>query len=113
MLKNIEKYSDEINYNNSEIIYTKTNTNNIENTLNNFFDKYDIKCKYYIDITENIYWVSFNDGYEQIEEMNESMFSLKIFKDIDNNSILILSKEITGNIYWNDIYLNFLKTFKV
>lgn len=113
MLKNIEKYSDEINYNNSEIIYTKTNINNIENILNNFFDKYDIKCKYYIDITENIYWISFNVGYEQIEEMHETMFSLKIFKDIDNNSILILSKEITENHNWNDIYLNFLKTFKV
>ena len=113
MLKNIEKYTEETNYNNSEIIYTKTNINNIENILNSFFDKYDIKCKYYIDISENIYWVSFNVGYEQIEEMHETMFSLKILKDVDNNSILILSKEITENHNWNDIYLNFLKKFKV
>ena len=112
MLKEIIPYEESFVSNNCEIIHTKISIEYIENKLNNILDKHDSICKYFIDINDNTYWVSFNVGIDQFEAMFKTMFSIKIYKDVTNNTILLISKEITENHNWNDIYSDLINKLK-
>ena len=61
----------------------------------------------------NFYWgVSFNVGLDQLEAMNHTMFLIYIYKDNDNNSIIIISKEIQEHGQWNSILQELSKKLK-
>ena len=67
-----------------ETIHTKISIDNIEKIINKTLDKYPEVCKYYINITETYWGVSFNVDQNQLEAMCETMFELRLFKDINN-----------------------------
>ena len=90
--------------NSGRIIHTKLKINNIENIINNFFDANNEILKYYFFIDENKWCISFNVGLNQYDAMIKTMFDIKIYKDIDNNAILYISKEINEHEQWADIY---------
>lgn len=112
-LSKIELYKDTFFKIDKNILFkTKYPINDIENIINCILDKYIDTCKYYIDI-ENFYWgVSFNVGLEQIEAMNHTMFLIYIYKDDDNNSIIIISNEIQEHTQWSSIFKELSKKLK-
>ena len=112
-LSKIELYKDTFFKIDKNILFkTKYPINDIENIINYTLDKYNDTCKYYIDI-ENSYWcVSFNVGLEQIEAMNQTMFLIYIYKDDANNSIIIISNEIQEHIQWSSIFKDLSKKLK-
>ena len=94
------------------IIHTKLEINNIENIVNDFLDGNNEILKYYFLIDENKWCVSFNVGMNQYDAMIKTMFEIKIYKDIDNNAILYISKEIGDHEQWSEIYKELLSILK-
>ena len=87
------------------LIHTKINIQNIEKIINNILDrtKYVDILKYYINITENYWGVSFKTDASQIQEMCDSMFCINLYKNNDENVILALSNEINEYPQWADL----------
>ena len=83
--------------------HTKISITNIENKINNILEKYKDLLKYYINISDNYWGVSFNVGMEQIQEMIDSMFCIYLYKDVSNNAIILLSKEVNDYPQWNSV----------
>ena len=111
-IKTFEIYNEKYLDNDSEIFYTKINIENIENTINKILNKHDDICKYYINITDSIYTVSFNVDMNQLEAMCKTAFEIKLFKNNDNNSVVILSNQITEHQQWSEVYTSLVKKFK-
>ena len=105
-------YVEDLITNNYEIIYTPIKIDLIEKKLNKLFDKYHEMCKYYITLSNATYHVSFNVGLEQLDAMNRTMFKIKIFKNIDEEAILLVSNEVTEHSQWNHIYVELMKLKK-
>lgn len=97
---------------NGKIINTQININNIENIINNFLDKYNEILKYYLYINENKWCVSFNVDLNQYDAMIKTMFEIKIYKDVNNNAILCISKEINEHEKWCEIYNELIENIK-
>jgi hypothetical protein len=107
-IQNIPIYNN-INLENNDILITKIPIEKIENTINDILDKYKEICKYYINTTEYYWSVSFNVDIDQIEEMCKTAFEIKVFKGSLNTSIIEITKEIKGNIYWNELDRELIK----
>jgi hypothetical protein len=105
-------HDDEFVSNDLKLFKTKHKIDDIENIINNILDKYSEICKYYIDI-ENTYWcVSFNVGLEQLEAFYHTMFIINLYRDINNNSIIVISKEIYEHHQWREIFQELSKKLK-
>jgi hypothetical protein len=113
-LSKIELFNNDMFKTEKYILFkTKYSVNDIENIINCTLDKFTDIAKYYIDI-ENSYWcVSFNVGLEQLEAMIQTMFIIHIYKDNDNNSIITISKEIEEHHQWTSILQDLFKKLKV
>jgi len=85
------------------LLYTNINHKNIENKINRLLDKHQDICKYYINIEECYWIVSFNVGIEQVDAMIKTMFEIRIFKNNEDNINIYLSKEIEEHQQWNDV----------
>lgn len=103
------KYNKDSKSDNCEIITTKILVKDIEKCLNNNLDKHDKICKYYIDIENSCYVVSFNVGFDQINEMTATMFQINIFENMNANAVITISKEIKGHEQWRSIYTDLLR----
>ena len=105
MIKNIplydtfvqEKYS-------SNILCTNISHENIERKINKLLERYEELCKYYINIDEGLWGVSFNVGADQIDAMVKTMFELRIFKTEENKINIYVSKEIREHHQWSDVH---------
>lgn len=88
-----------------DLVHTKISINNIEKIINNILDrqKYTDVLKYYINITENYWAVSFKVDMSQFQEMCDSMFCIYLYKTIDDNCILAISNEIQEFPQWSDV----------
>ena len=111
-IETLTTYEKEIVINDDNLLKTNININKIEEIINNILDKHNEICKYYINITENLWTVSFNVGIDQLEEMCNSSFNIYLFKDINNNSIINLSKEINEYHQWSEVKKDILKKLK-
>ena len=111
-LSRIKFYVEDLITSNYEIINTSIKIDHVERKLNKLFDKYDEMCKYYINISNTTYYVSFNVGLDQLDAMNKTMFKIKILKNIDEEAILIVSNQVVEHPQWNHIYVELLKLKK-
>lgn len=91
---------------------TNIHLNNIEDYINSILDKHSDTCKYYFNINENYWSVSFNVGMNQIEAMCKSTFEINLYKDNNNNSIIIISDEINEYEQWSEVYRDLVKKLK-
>jgi hypothetical protein len=103
--------SDAIKYS-YEIINTKINVNDIENIISKVLDKYSEMCKYYINIDESYWGVSFNVGADQLEIMCQTMFEIRLYKDTNNCAVICLTKDVTELQQWNDVYRSLLSKIR-
>ena len=92
-------------------INTNISIDDIKKNINKILDKHYEICKYYINYTEPSWIVSFNVDERQLEAMLSTAFEIFVYKDINNNSILIFSKEVEEHQQWSDVY-NDLKRLK-
>ena len=95
-----------------EIINTKINVNDIENIISTVLDKHSEICKYYINIDESYWGVSFNVGTDQLEVMCQTMFEIRLYKDTNNCSVICLTKDVTELQQWNDVYRSLLSKLR-
>lgn len=96
---------------NCDIIHTKININQIEKIVTSILDKtkYNDVLKYYFNITENLWGVSFKVDMSQFQQMCDSMFIINLYKDNDNNAVLAISKEIHDFPQWSDVETELFK----
>jgi hypothetical protein len=96
------------------ILYTKINICDIENILNSTIDKFDEKCKYYINYFDSYYSLSFKVDINQLDAMMETSVQINIYKNDVNDSIIVIDKNIDSHPEWKDIkknlYKNLIKT---
>ena len=97
---------------NAIIIKTKILLQEIENKLCKILDKYSETAKYYINIIENSWSVSFNVDLSQYEAMCKTMFTIELYKE-NEYSVLYLSKEITEHEQWQELYNYIMKKLVV
>jgi hypothetical protein len=98
--------------NDNQQFKTNINISNIEDYINTILDKHSELCKYYININENYWSVSFNVGMNQLEALCKSTFEINLYKDINNNSIIIISNEINEFEQWSEVYRDLIKKLK-
>ena len=91
-----------------EIINTKISANDIENIINKVLDKHSEMCKYYINIDDAYWGVSFNVGEDQLEIMCQTMFEIRVYKDKNDFVVVCLSRDITEVQQWSDVYASLL-----
>jgi hypothetical protein len=87
-------------------VNTFVNIKDIEHKIMTILDEFSEKCKYYINCTDNYFCVSFNvDTHDQNQyrAMCETSFYIKIFKNINDESIMEISNEINSHEEWIDI----------
>ena len=96
---------------NNEIFKTNIHIDKIEVTINEILDKNDI-CKYYMNIDENYWLVSFKNNICSIEDMLISGFEIYLYKDENDNSIIRISKEIIEYEQWSELYRNIINRIK-
>ena len=111
-INTINLYKEEILKNDLSVFNTNINISKIENIINSILDKHSDTCKYYINITENYWSVSFNVGMDQLDEMCKSSFQIDLYKDHNNNSIIILSNEINEYHQWSEVNKDLKKRLK-
>ena len=83
-------------------INTKRTIYDIENSINSILDKYN-KCKYYININDSYYCISFNVGLEQYNIMVDTMFYLYLYKNEENLCIINMVNEKEDHPEWLSI----------
>ena len=98
--------------NDNQKFKTNINISKIEDYMNSILDKHSELCKYYINITENYWSVSFNVGMNQLDAMCKSMFQINLYKDINNNSVIVISNEINDFEQWSEVYRDLIKKLK-
>ena len=86
------------------IINTNISIDDIKKNINRGLDKHHEICKYYINYTEPSWTVSFNVDESQREAMIETSFEIMVYKDINNKSILVFTKQIAEHQQWHDVY---------
>ena len=91
------------------IIKTNIKSDDIEEKINKILDKHSNTCKYYININDSTWVVSFNVGIDQIEAMIKTMFEIRIFKDENNLVKIYFSEEIKEHEQWAEIYNDLIK----
>jgi len=89
---------------------TKILLENIENKLCSILDKHSETAKYYINISENSWVVSFNVDISQLDAMCKTMFYIYLYKsNQDNYAICSFSNEIKEHPQWQELYNYLLK----
>jgi hypothetical protein len=111
-IDSVNLYKEEILKNDLSIFNTNININKIENIIHSILDKHSDTCKYYINITENYWAVSFNVGMDQLDEMCKSTFQIDLYKDKNNNAIITLSNEINEYHNWSEVLKDLRKKLK-
>jgi hypothetical protein len=95
----------------SDILYTKVQLDDIEHNIIKILDKHSELCKYYININDASFTVSFNVDESQLSAMIKTSFQINIYK-YNNKPIVILSKEIHEHQQWSELLIDLLKKFK-
>ena len=95
----------------NDILYTKVQIDDIEHNIIKILDKHNELCKYYINITDASFTVSFNVDESQLNAMIQTSFQINIYK-YNNKPIIILSKEIHDHHQWSDLLVDLLKKLK-
>jgi hypothetical protein len=101
----------ENNNENTDILYTKVPIDEIEHNIIKILDKHSELCKYYININDASFTISFNVDQSQLNAMIQTSFQINIYK-YNNKPIVILSKEIQEHQQWTDLLVDLLKRFK-
>lgn len=101
----------ENNNENTDILYTKVSLDDIESNIVKILDKHSELCKYYININDASFTVSFNVDPSQLDAMIQTSFQINIYK-YNSRHIVILSKEIQDHHQWSDLLVDLLKRFK-
>lgn len=94
-----------------DILYPRIPLEDIEYNIIKILDKHSEMCKYYINITDASFNVSFNVDENQLNAMIQTSFQINIYK-YNNKPIVILSKEIQEHHQWNNILVELLKKLK-
>ncbi len=94
-----------------DILYPRIQIEDIEHTIIKILDKHSEICKYYINITDASFNVSFNVDENQLNAMIQTSFQINIYK-FDNKPAIIFSKEIHEHPQWNIILVDLLKKLK-
>jgi hypothetical protein len=109
-IKNVPLYNSfTLSDNKNIIINTKHQISTLENIINNILDKYNEKCKYYIDISNSYYCISFNVPIQQLDAMNDTMFYLYIYINSNNLGVVRLVNEKTEHPEWKLIKSDLIK----
>ena len=108
----IPTYDEKLIIKDSSIIKTKVLLMNIERKLCAMLDKHSELAKYYINITENYFNVSFNVDMSQYEAMCKTMFQIYIYKENDY-AVLCFTKEILEHEQWSELNQYFINKFKI
>lgn len=91
---------------NKKYLSTTINIHDIEFQINNTLDKHSDTLKYYILCNDAKWIVSFNVDMNQFEAMCSTMFSIEVYQDENENSVIYLSNEIYDNHQWKQILNN-------
>lgn len=110
-IETVNIFGEEI-INKNQQFKTNIHLNNIEDYINSILDKNHDTCKYYFNTNENYWSVSFNVDMSQLEAMCKSTFEINLYKDSDNNSIIIISDEINEFEQWSEVYRDLVKKLK-
>jgi hypothetical protein len=94
-----------------EPLYPRIQLEDIENTIVKILDKHSDLCKYYINISDASFNVSFNVDESQLNAMIKTSFTINLYK-YNNNPLVILSKEVQEFNQWNVILVDLLKKLK-
>jgi hypothetical protein len=86
------------------VLNSDISIDNIKKSINKILDKNQETCKYYINYTNPSWTVSFNVDIRQLEAMIETSFEIIVYKDINNKTILVLTKEINEHPEWGNLY---------
>lgn len=96
------------------ILYTKININDIEYTLNSTLDKFDSLCKYYSNLHDSYYLLSFKVDISQVEAMMATSVQINVYKNDINDCIIVIDKNIDMHPQWVEIkkalFKNLIKT---
>jgi hypothetical protein len=110
-IETIKIFNEEL-INNNQQFKTNIHLNNIEEYICSILDKHSNICKYYFNINKNYWSISFNVGIDQLEEMCKSAFEINLYRDINNNSIIIISDEINEYEQWSIVHKDLIKKLK-
>lgn len=94
-----------------EPLYSRIQLEDIENDIVKILDKHSDLCKYYINISDASFNVSFNVDESQLNAMIKTSFTINLYK-YNNKPLVILSKEIQEFNQWNIILVDLLKKLK-
>jgi hypothetical protein len=95
----------------TDILCTKVQIDEIEHKIIKILDKHNEFCKYYININDSSFTVSFKVDESQLNAMIQTSFQINIYK-YNNKPVVILSKEIYCHHQWNDLLEYLLKKLK-
>jgi hypothetical protein len=98
--------------NDSKFFNTNINLSKIEDFINNILDKHNDLCKYYFNINENYWSVSFKVGIDQIDVMCKSTFEINLYKNEHNSSVITISNEINEYEQWEPVCRDLIKALK-
>jgi len=101
----------ENNNENTDILCTKVLLDEIEHKIIKILDKHSELCKYYININDASFTVSFNVDESQLSAMIQTSFQINIYK-YNNKPVVILSKEIHEHQQWSEFLEYLLKKLK-
>lgn len=97
---------------NKKYIYTQINIHDIEFQINRILDKHSELLKYYILCNDATWVVSFNVDLNQFEAMCNTMFSMELYQDENENSVIYISNEIYENNQWSPVLDNLIRKLK-
>ncbi len=87
----------------TDIFHSTISINDAEGCINKILNKHKETCKYYINIYDHFWGVSFNVDASQFEIMSKSMFEIHLFKSTDDTSIFVISNEINDYEQWAEV----------
>jgi len=105
-------YYEVVDNDNNIIHVNKIELDSIERTLISVLDNHGSICKFYINITESYFCISFNVGSDQSDAMIATSFQINIYRNNTNHPIIILSKEIYEHQQWSDVLNSILSKIK-
>jgi hypothetical protein len=86
-------------------IKTSIRINNIQDIINTILDKYSEFSKFYLNLTDYYWTISFKPEVCQgdLDLMSKTMIEIMIYKDINDNSIINISENINEVKEWSDL----------
>lgn len=112
-LTNIKMYDSYSANSEDEIIETNISLSNIVDIVNNVLNKHNEICYYLIHLNDNYWSVNFKvSKVNSLETLIMTSFQINLFKDMNHNSVIVLSKEIKKFDEWNQILADLLRNLK-